>query len=326
MNIILLQTAPTAEELGLLLKEFPQYLFLSLTPTGYKNLTHEHWSLVEVIFGNRLSIEELNMAPQLRWIHLPSQQMNRLCVDEIVKRGSILVTSTTEENISQIGEFALGGILAFAKQLFQWSTTEHSPKSIWSSKLRDTMWSLQDRTLLQIGLDKRGTEIARRCRQMNMRIYGAGEHKTFHPYCHKTISYDDIYDALPDADVVCICLPNEGEWAGRFGRNEFERMKPDCILMVIGSHAILQEEALMEAATAGKFRGILLDASYDTPPAQTSLIWDIPNILITPAISPRPKNIKTQAFRTFLYNLRQYRRGNFSEMRNNEPLDVLYQT
>lgn len=316
MNIILMQTQPSPQEIELLHTEFPQYLFLSPSPSGYKNLSEEHWSHVEVIFGNRLNQEELSKAKQLHWIHLPSTQTNRLCIDDVIKRGSILVTNTAEENIAQVGEFVLGIILSFSKNLLHWNEAERSPNIIWANKLRDTMWSLQDRTLLQVGLDKRGSEIARRCREMNMRVYGAEKKRSFHPYCHETLSYQDLEGFLPIADVVCLCLPNKPSWTHWFGSKEFNLMKKDSILIALGPHSIFDETALIEAANSDKFRGIWLDASYDTPPPLNSPLWNTPNILITPGIAPRPKNIQTQAFRTFLYNLRQYGHNNYTEMRN----------
>lgn len=315
MNIVLLQTHLTIEDTELLIKEFPQYLFLPVTPTSYKNLNDEHWARVEILFGAFLSEEDCNKAHQLRWVHVPTPNLGRLNLKQMDDK-NILITTTAEENIIQIGEFVLGTILAFAKNLFQWQTLKHVPPLVWDSKWRESMWSLKGRTLLQIGLDGRGTEIARRCQEMGMHVIGALPHKTLHPYCHETISFGEAHLALSKADVVSLCLPENKQWTKFFDADDFALMKKGAILIVLGTHAVVDENALAEYCAQGKLRGALFDSNYLTPPAPRSLLWTLPNVLITPDVAPRPKNVETQSFHTFLYNLRQYSHGNFKDMRH----------
>jgi phosphoglycerate dehydrogenase-like enzyme len=316
MNIVLLQTHLTVEDTELLIKEFPQYLFLPVTPTSYKNLNDEHWARVEILYGSRLSEEDSKKAHQLRWVHTPTPNLGRLNLTTLLEGDHVLITTTVEENILQIGEFVLGAILAFAKNLFHWHSLKHVPPLVWDSKWRESMWSLKGRTLLQIGLDARGTEIARKCQEMDMHVIGALPHKTLHPYCHETVSFADTHLILPKADVISLCMPENKQWAKFFDADDFEKMKKDIILIVLGTHAVVDENALASYCATGKLRGALFDSSYLTPPAPRSLLWTLPNVLITPEVAPRPKNVETQSFHTFLYNLRQYSHGNFKDMRH----------
>jgi len=316
MNIILLQGQLTLQEIDQLLKEFPQYLFLSLSEAAYKNLSPDHWSRLEVLYGFRLAKEELAIADQLRWIHCPGPYLNRLCMDEIEKQGTILVSHTIDENIPQMGEFAIAAMLAFAKNLFAWKETNQFPALVWDSKWRDSMWTLKNKILLQIGLGKVGTEITRRARELEMRVWGIDQHYSFHPHCHKIFQLSDLRSVLPLADVVSLCLPRGREYHHWFQLEELELMKEDSILLSIGSSTVFDENALVQVAKTGKFRGILLDAFYQMPIPATSPLWKIPNVIITPDVAQRPKSTQRQAFRLFLYNLRQYVHGNFKDMRN----------
>lgn len=316
MNIILLQGQLTLQEIDQLLKEFPQFLFLSLTEASYKNLSAEHWSRLEILYGFRLAKEELVLADQLRWIHCPGPYLNRLCMDDIEKQGNILITNTVDENIPQIGEYAMSIILAFAKNLFAWKQANQFPALVWDSKWRETMWTLKNKILLQIGLGKDGTEIARRAQQLDMKVWGMDENRSFHPHCHKTFSFKDLHSILPLVDVVSLCLARGKEYYHWFQADELELMKQDSILLSIGSSTVLDEEALIKVAEKDKFRGIVLDAFYQTPIPATSPLWKIPHLIITPDVAQRPKSMERQAFRVFLYNLRQYLHGNFKDMRN----------
>jgi len=316
MNIILLQGQLTHEEIDQLLKEFPQYLFLSLSEAAYKNMSPDHWARLEVLYGSRLTKEELAAAPQLRWIHSPGPYLNRVCMDEIERQGNVLVTNTVDENIPQVGEFVMAGVLAFAKNLFHWHDANKFPKLVWDSKWRENMWTLQNKVILQVGLGRVGTEIARRAREMEMRVFGMQAQRSFHRYCNKTFSIKELHEVLPLVDVVCLSLARGREYQNWFKAEELELMKQDSILVVTGSSNVLEEEALVKVAQSKKFRGIIWDASFQTPIPPTSPLWTLPNILITPEVAPRPKSTERLPFKIFLYNLRQYIHSNFKDMRN----------
>lgn len=321
MNIVLLQSKLHLDEIDLLLKEFPEFLFLSLNESAYRQLQKSQWNDVEIVYGNKFSAEDLQLAPNLRWIQTTGSQLNRINQAEIRKRGNIILTKTADENIYQVGEFVIGGLLAFAKNFIHWSEADHFPALLWDSKWRDEMWSLRDRTLLQIGLGSVGTEITRRAQQFDMNVWGMEEKKTFHPYCERNYSFKDLHSVLPAIDVVSIALPASKEYDNWFGEVEIEHMKDDSILSIIGPHSILNAESLVKHDQKGKLRGILLDAPFQTSIPQSSPLWQIKNKIITPEASPRPKSKDRQAFRLFVYNLRQYVHGNYKDLRNRVDLE-----
>lgn len=316
MNIVLLQSRLHLEEIDQLLKEFPQYLFLSVNDAAYQKIDERQWSHVEILYGNKLSPEDFSRAPSLRWLHVPSSQTNRICLSEIEERGSVIVTDTPEENLEQVGEFVIGGILTFAKNFIQWSDVDRFPSLIWDSKWRDKMWTLKGKTLLQIGLGLVGNEITRRAKEFGMQIWGVDEIKNFHPHCQRTYTFKNLHSLLPAADIVSIALPGGRKYDGFFGADEISLMKQDSILSLIGSHAILDIAALLEHEQKGKSRGVLIDAPYATPIPLTSPVWKLRRKIITPDAATRPKAKDRQAFKIFLYNLRRFAQGNFRDLKN----------
>lgn len=321
MNIVLLQSKLHLEEIDQLLKEFPQYLFLTVNDASYRTLQKNQWQAVEVIYGNRLNKEDLAQAPALRWIQVPNSQLNRISMEAVHERGSIIVSTTPDDNIEQVGEFVIGGILTFAKNFIHWSEADRFPNLLWDSKWRDEMWTLKGKTLLQVGLGRVGAEIAKRARQLDMVIWGLDEKKNFHPHCDKTFSFADLHSVLPAVDIVSISLPATKEYEKRFGATEFHLMKEDSILSLIGSTSILDAESLVQHELEGKFRGILIDAPYATPLSQSSPLWDLKTKIITPEASTRPKSKQRHAFRLFLYNFRQFVHGNFKDLKNRVELE-----
>jgi len=316
MNTILLQVRLQPQEIEKILREFPQYHFLAFNEISYKKLTSEHWQKIEIIFGNHLNLNELGLATHLRWIHSPTPHLPHLCLDSIQKKGNILISTTKEENIQQNAEFAFSGILAFAKNLFHWKDVNKFPNLLWDSKWRDSMWTLQNKTLLQIGLGQVGTEITKRAREWEMKTWGVDAKQNFHPHCQKVFTYADLPQILPQADIICLNLPRTKDFENFFTLIALKRIKDDSILIVSGSHKTINENDLYAVATEGKFRGILFDIFYENPVPPSSLLWKIPNLIMTPEVSPRPKTNKLQSVSVFKYNLRQYISGNYKDMRN----------
>lgn len=316
MNIILLQVKLSHREINQLFKEFPHHLYLSLPGTTYKELTREQWALVEIIYGNRLTHDELNLAPELRWLHCPTPHLNQLCYQDILNKETVLVTTTKEENTQQIGEYVMSGVFAFSKNLFEWVKVDQDSRFIWDSKLRDSMKQVQGQTFLQVGLNTQGGEIARQAKLNGMKVIGASERGGFHPHCQKTLLLDEIEKVLPTADVVCLTLPLSRDFEGWFTREDLELMKDDALLILIGASNIINEEDLVAVTTRGKFRGVMIDAFYQIPIPPSSPLWKIPHVIITPEASPRPKSEDKASFQLFRFNLRQYLHGNFAEMKN----------
>jgi len=117
--------------------------------------------------------------------------------------------------------------------------------------------------------------------------------------------------------VVSLTIPYGKEGiAFKLGEQELALMKQDSILILLGTSRHINEEALYELALEGKFRGILVDAYYQTAISPQSKLWSTPNLLLTPGVSARPKEPDREAFKLFRYNLRQYMHGNFSDMQN----------
>lgn len=324
MRIAYLQVPLSIPELNQLIREFPQFLFLSFPKPSSTPITKEHWAKIEILFGKRLLCEDLEAAHQLKWIHTPGPEIGTLCIKGIEERGNILVTSTPETNNFQIAEFVLAAVLAFAKNLFSLRDVNHFPHLVWDCKWRSSMWTLKNKVFLQIGMDQAAQEVTKKMSGTGLKVWGMNEKATFFPYCSQSLGFQDLETALPKADIVCIILPPLKKHEKWLGEKELKLMKEDSILIILGSSKCIDEDALAELANSKKWRGILLDADYQFPIPPTSKLWSIPGMIISSEVAPRPKNPSQEAFKNFRYNLRHYIRGNFSEMKNVVDPSILF--
>lgn len=311
MHTLLLQSMLDPREVGTLYREFPHYRILALEAHPF-HLGAAEWPRVEVLFGSRLSVEELENAKQLRWIHLPSPDLRHLCLPDIIKRENILITFTPEEDLYQMGEYVIGTIFALAKKIPLWkdSQTHANGCLAWT----DSLWTLKDCTLLQIGLGDVGSEVARQAQRVGLHVIGAQEIETFHPHCKRTVSYKDLTSVLSQAEIVCLALPQKDIGTEFFGRRELEVMKRDSILIILDSIQAVDLSDLASVAKEGRLRGVVIDDPGKVI-APESAVWREPSIWVTPGVASLPHRPVHQAFHLFHYNLRQYQTGNFADMR-----------
>lgn len=278
-------------------------------------LREDEWADVEILFGCSLCKDVLPFATQLRWIHCATPDLSGLCWEEIQKRGNILITFTDEENQQQIGEYVFGSILAFAKNLFHWHSSRVIPSLLLQASWCSTMWSLDSRTMLQIGFSNIGKELVQRASQYGLRVWGVSERRSFRPLCHKTFSYEDIHSALPSADIVCLHLPPSLPARILFGERELARMKQDAILVLLGSRGV-DWQCLKNRVLVERLRGLIVDTPDLLPIPEADPFWTLPHILVTPGISVYPKKKAYQAVKNFTFNLRQYVQKNYGDMKN----------
>lgn len=317
MSTVIIQFPLGEQEIHQLQREFPQLNIVHFPKNALADIPDETWEKADIFFGERLTEKNLEHAPDLRWIHTPSPLMQRLCLKNIEERGNVLISTTPEGNVSQISEFVIANVLAFAKNLFQWKAADQFPPLLWDCKWRNNMWALKGKTFLQIGLTQAGLEIARQAACIGMKVWGVDRLPSIHPHCEKNFSLSDLDTLLPEADVVSLTIPyGIDPIECRMGKKELTLMKTDSILCILGNNRHMDEEALHELASIGKFRGILLDAYFQTTISPKSKLWSISNLILTPGVAPRPKTIDREAFKIFRINLRQYLNGNYADMLN----------
>lgn len=316
MNIVLLQAKLKLEEIEKLLKEFPQYLFLSLGEDAANVLQEEQWSRVEIFYGNRFSREELFKAHQLKWVHLSTDDYSHVPLGEVRDKGGVLITATEPPNIEVLGEFITSAILSFSKNLFRWKEAVQFPSLIWDCKWKESMWRRKEISSLHYGLNSVGAEIAKQCKSLGFKVWGVQEKRTFHPYCFKTVSSTNVHSILPSMDVVILSFPKGRQFYNIFTKNDLDLMKKEALLVVVGNNRVVDEKALVETLDRGRLRGVVIDLYSETPLNVNSLLWKRSNVLITPDISHDEDEARVKAFQTFRYNMRQYLHGNINDMHN----------
>ena len=122
---------------------------------------------------------------------------------------------------------------------------------------------------------------------------------------------DALNSALSGADIVACCLPYTPETDGLIGRECIYSMKKGAFFLNAGRGRIVDEDALCDALQSDWLGGACLDVTQTEPLPESSPLWSLENVILTPHIAGRDydKLCSDQLFDIFHQNLTRYLTG-----------------
>ncbi|WP_438481325.1 D-2-hydroxyacid dehydrogenase [Oleiharenicola lentus] len=138
------------------------------------------------------------------------------------------------------------------------------------------------------GLGSIGTELARRCLGLGMKVIGVRQDSSKpHPLVSEIYPLEHLADAVARADHVFIVLPLNLITRGCFNARIFASMKRGSGLYSLARGAHIIESELITALENGQVGFAGLDVFTQEPLPAQSALWGAPNTLITPHCSGR---------------------------------------
>lgn len=144
---------------------------------------------------------------------------------------------------------------------------------------------VRGKTLGIVGMGEIGTELARRADVMGMQVlYYKRTPLNDELEARFNVSYRELDDLLRESDYVCLAVPHTPETEKMIGKRELDLMKPGAFLVNICRGGVVDEEAMIEALSAGRLGGAGLDVfNYEPLPADSPLC-SLDNVILTPHI------------------------------------------
>jgi phosphoglycerate dehydrogenase-like enzyme len=133
---------------------------------------------------------------------------------------------------------------------------------------------------------------------------------------------EDLPELVGAADAIVITLPLTEETRGLVDRATIGRMRDGAILVNVGRGAVVDEEALIEALSSGKLAGAALDVFAEEPLPETSPLWELDNVIVSPHTAALSWHENERIVELFAENLRRYLRGD--ELRSRVRTSAFY--
>lgn len=142
---------------------------------------------------------------------------------------------------------------------------------------------IHTKTLGVYGMGRIGTAVARRAKGFNMRVLYQNRGRNEAAEEETGAQFVDFETLLKESDFIVITVPLTDETRGKFGLEEFQKMKTTSIIVNIARGPIIKEAELATALKEGLIWGAGLDVFEDEPEVNEQLL-QLKNTVLTPHI------------------------------------------
>lgn len=211
----------------------------------------------------------------LRLIQLTSAGLDRVPLDYIRAHDIELHNAAGVYSVP-MAEFAICGILQLCKQsrFFAANQVQHK----WE-KHRNLL-ELSGKRVCILGCGDVGREIAKRLKAFACRIIGVNRTVRALPDFDEVLPLDKLPDAAAACDILVCCIALTPETRGIVSEEIFGRLHDGVIFVNVARGALADEAALAKwLQNAGC---AVLDVFEEEPLPETSPLWDMENVLLTP--------------------------------------------
>lgn len=244
-------------------------------------------------------------APRVRWVHSRSAGLDSVLFPELVQ-SAVPLTNGSGVFSQSLGEFALAMVLYFAKDF---------PRTLRNQRAR--RWEEFDvdeiagQTVGIVGYGDIGRACARRMHAMDMKVLALKRHppEKQDPLVDQFYRPQDLNEMLGRCDYVVVSAPLTQETKHMISDSQFKAMPRSAVVINVGRGPVVDEAALVRALEAGTIRGAGLDVFEHEPLPETSPLWGMENVFLSPHSADHTRDWLDQAMRFFLKQYERFTRG-----------------
>ncbi|MBX3412497.1 MAG: D-2-hydroxyacid dehydrogenase [Pirellulales bacterium] len=247
---------------------------------------------------------------RLKWIQSSAAGLDHCLVPAVVS-SDIIVTSASGVLADQVTEHTLGLILAWLRSLPVFHRAQAKREFI-----RRPTRDLHRKTIGIVGFGGVGRRLAQVLSSFKVRLLATDVFPVDKPdYVESLWPADRLDDLLPQVDILILCAPLTSTTRGMIGAARLAKLPPHALLVNVARGPLVVEADLVAALEAGKLAGAVVDVTEIEPLPESSKLWDLPNVIITPHVGGQSARRADDMTEFFVENLRRWRGG--------EPLNNL---
>lgn len=234
-------------------------------------------------------------APHLEWFQSFSAGTDDAVFARLRSRG-VTVTSAVGAAAPAIAHTVMLYLLALSRDLPRMTRAQLAHR--WEPRRSVDLYGLR---LGIVGLGAIGSEVARLAAPFGIEVTGLRRRVRGDEPC-TTWTDERLGDLLAWADAIAVTAPLTDRTREMFGPAEFARMRPGAWFVNVGRGEVVDEVALAEALMTGHLGGAALDVFATEPLHPDSVLWILPNVIVTPHASGDTDRTGRRAVDLFLAN------------------------
>lgn len=240
---------------------------------------------------------------KLEWVHALAAGLEDLLFPALVE-SKVVLTNTRGVFARSLGEFALAGMLHFAKDLRRLQRQQAEGR--WEPFDID---ELHGRVLGIVGYGSIGRAAAERAKAFGMRIHALRRRPGLSaqdPLVDRTYAPAELSGLLAASDYLLCAAPLTEETRGLIGEHQLRQLRPNAVVLNLGRGPVIDEPALIAALDQGRIRGAVLDV-FDTEPLPPGHpFYRMENVLLSPHSADHTATWMDDAMQLFVENYRRY--------------------
>ena len=258
--------------------------------------------------GSRRFYGSATRAPNLRWVHLPHAGIDDEVFGRLLERG-VRLTNVSGAMAEPIAWTAIGGLLQLARGFPHWAEAqrrrEWSPQPIGGEPA-----DLRGQTAVVVGLGAIGSEVARLAQALRLYVIGVRRSpRQADDPVDELVPPSDLARVLPRADWLIVTVPLTAQTRGLIDEAALDRLPAGARIINVARGQIIDESAMVARLEDGRLSGAYLDVFEEEPLPQSSPLWALPNVIVTPHNSEAVASGDARLDPYFLRNLQHWLRG-----------------
>jgi len=160
-----------------------------------------------------------------------------------------------------------------------------------------------------VGLGPIGRNIATLLHALGLRSIGVRRLPEPVAPCTRTITYEQLPSVLPDADWLILCCPASPLTRGLANAAVLAALPRGACLINVARGEVAVERDVIDALARGHLAGAYLDVFEREPLDPASLLWDLPNVIVSPHTASHSRGQAEAILGIFLDNLLRWLAG-----------------
>ena len=241
---------------------------------------------------------------RLKWIQSSAAGLDHCLVPAVVD-SEIIVTSASGVLADQVSEHATALITALTRSLPVFFRAQQAKEFV-----RRPTRDLHHSTLGIVGFGGVGRRIAQVLSAFKTRILATDMFPIDKPdYVEALWPAERLGDLLSEVDILILSAPLTPATRGMIAARELAQLKKGSLLVNVARGPLVVERDLVAALESGHLAGAAVDVTEQEPLATTSLLWEMPNVIITPHVAGQSRVRIDQMTDFFCDNLARYQSG-----------------
>jgi phosphoglycerate dehydrogenase-like enzyme len=285
----------------------------------YTQIPEELLDTIEVLY-TMYTLPDADQVPNLSWVQAHTSGIDQFQGHPLLS-SEVVVTTMSGASAPQMAEHVLMSILALGHRLPE--IMKASPKDQWAEGryTRFEPIELTGSTVGILGYGSIGREVARLCRALGASVLATKRDlKELSDDGYRLEELGDPEAEFPNrlyppeatrsmaslCDFLVITLPLTSKTQGAVSAEVIKAMKPGSFLIDVSRGKILDHGALVEALNNGHLAGAALDVYPVEPLPESSPLWEMKNVILTPHLAGSSPNYFARAIDLFTTNLGLY--------------------